>query len=341
MMKPSRSFHTFDHRLSNEIKSSSSLLIATETLGDYAPAAESLFNNMKLPAAVVTAGMISLGFATGFPKLPKDTLERVYSKETRARCASLERLHIVVALISVTSELIVVLWSAVEVNQLTERTYEPSYSVWDLIQRDADLAWSAVNSHFVLGIIGFVVMLWLRAYVMLLAVQASRPLMVAASSGTTAALCLMISIVNRGVQSGGGQGVGYGKSIIDLVVHYISLLFQFATNLDNPGPLQVSAIGLESTSLCCMFYILLTESDMSKPQPVNEEDSCPLVDLDDEDFNVENLTAKEREKLETCLDLQQAEKERQELIQKLTGGDEDDEEENREDSDNSVNTIIS
>ena len=33
-------------------------------LADYAPAAASLFNNMKLPAAVVTAGMISLGMRT-------------------------------------------------------------------------------------------------------------------------------------------------------------------------------------------------------------------------------------------------------------------------------------
>lgn len=26
--------------------------------------------------------------------------------------------------------------------------------VWNLIHRDCDLAWSAVNSHFILGIIG-------------------------------------------------------------------------------------------------------------------------------------------------------------------------------------------
>ena len=38
--------------------------------------------------------------------------------------------------------------------------------VWDLIHRDCDLAWSAVNSHFILGIMGFTSMLWLRAYVM-------------------------------------------------------------------------------------------------------------------------------------------------------------------------------
>ena len=187
----------------------------TAEMADYAPAAASLFNNMKLPAAVVTAGMISLGFATRFPELPRDTLDKVYPNSIRAQVAKLERLHIVLGLLSVTSELIVVLWAAVAVNQLTERTYEPATSVWDLIHRDCDLAWSAVNSHYILGIIGFVGMLWLRAYVMLLASSASKSLMNAASTGTAAATCLMISIVNRGVESGGGTAVDrYGNTIL-------------------------------------------------------------------------------------------------------------------------------
>ena len=99
-------------------------------LADYAPQAADLFSNMKLPAAVVTAGMISLGFATRFPELPRDSLDKVYPLEVRQRVAKLDRLHIVLGLISVTSMLIVVLWAAVEVNQLTERSYLPAYSVW-------------------------------------------------------------------------------------------------------------------------------------------------------------------------------------------------------------------
>lgn len=83
---------------------------------------------MKLPAAVVTAGMISLGFATRFPELPSDSLDKVYPTNIRQLVTKLDRLHIVLGLISVTSELIVVLWAAVEVNQLTERVYLPAYS---------------------------------------------------------------------------------------------------------------------------------------------------------------------------------------------------------------------
>ena len=285
-------------------------------LADYAPAAASLFNNMKLPAAVVTAGMISLGFATRFPELPRDTLDKVYSQSLRAQCAKLERLHIVLGLLSVTSELIVVLWAAVAVNQLTERAYEPASSVWDLIHRDCDLAWSAVNSHYILGIIGFTGMLWLRAYVMLLSASASKSLMNAASTGTAAATCLMVSIVNRGVESGGGTAVdSYGDTILDLFAHYAALLLQVATDETSPGPLQLSAMVLETASLCFMFNVLVTESDDAFEQQVSEDDSCPIdaYDVLTDDNELSKLTKSEVEKLKTCVDLEEEEEQRQRL----------------------------
>ena len=233
-------------------------------LSDFAPAAASLFNNMKLPAAVVTAGMISLGFATTFPELPNvfdEDGNPKYSQQLRQQCEKLRRLHIVVALISITSELIVVMWAAVEVNQLTERVFPPSASVWDLIQAECDLAWSAVNSHFVFGIIGFVSMLSLRAYVLLIAAEASSALMSAAMAGTAAALCLMVSIVNRGVEAGGGSGVGYGSTIVDLVIHYIWLLAKTATDFKSPGPLEMAAILFEITSVGFILKVALTGDD--------------------------------------------------------------------------------
>ena len=280
---------------------------------DYAPAAASLFNNMKLPAAVVTAGMISLGFATRFPELPRDSLDKVYSQEVRQQCAKLERLHIVLGLISVTSEIIVVLWAAVEVNQLTERAYEPARSVWELIHRDCDLAWSAVNSHFILGIMGFTAMLWLRAYVMLLAASASRNLMVSASTGTAAALCLMVSIVNRGIESGGGNSSDrYGNTILDLFQHYASLLLQAGTDAVSPGPLQSSAMALEIVSLCFMVMVLLTETYTTFEEQV-DEDSCPLdaYEILNDDKEVAKLSAKELNKLQTCMILEEEEERRQ------------------------------
>lgn len=259
-------------QLSVLVDSASQIVASTASVADYAPAATSLFNNMKLPAAVVTAGMISLGFATSFPELPRETTTATnnqppkFPPQLRARCEALKRLHIVVALIAVTSELITVLWSAVEVNQLTEKQYDLAYSVWDLIQRDAgaDLAWSAVNSHFALGIIGFVAMLALRAYVMLIAAEASSALMIGAGSGTGAALCIMISIVNRGVESGGGGGDRYGATMLDLFGHYAVLLSRNALDMDSPGPLQLAAIVLELTSAVFMLNVLLFDNGKRK-----------------------------------------------------------------------------
>lgn len=333
----------WQHRIDNRLISTNSKLhvvtnLATETplLADYAPAAASLFNNMKLPAAVVTAGMISLGFATRFPELPRDTLDKVYSQSIRARCAKLERLHIVLGLLSVTSELIVVLWAAVAVNQLTERVYEPASSVWDLIHRDCDLAWSAVNSHYILGIIGFTGMLWLRAYVMLLAASASRSLVNAASTGTAAATCLMVSIVNRGVESGGGTSVDrYGNTILDLFTHYAALLLKVATDEASPGPLQLSAMGLEIASLCFMFHVLITESDAKFEDQVIDEESCPVdaYDVLRDDNEVSKLTKIEVEKLKTCVDLGEEEEKRQRIREWVLG--EDDEREKQREEDDS------
>eukprot|EP00588_Corethron_pennatum_P003952 CAMPEP_0194291160 /NCGR_PEP_ID=MMETSP0169-20130528/42873_1 /TAXON_ID=218684 /ORGANISM="Corethron pennatum, Strain L29A3" /LENGTH=400 /DNA_ID=CAMNT_0039038963 /DNA_START=165 /DNA_END=1368 /DNA_ORIENTATION=+ len=285
------------------------------TLSDYAPEAFALFNNMKLPAGVLTAGMIAIGFATRFPELPRDTPDRVYSPEIRSRCDQLDRLHIVVALISVTSELIVVLWSAVSVNQLTERTFAPAYSVWDLIRRDCDLPWSGINSHFIIGIIGFITMLWLRAYVMLLTAKASRFLMGAASSGTGAALCLCVSIVNRGVEAGGGGGNRYGSTILDLFQHYIELLLQFSIDLDSPGPLQLSAVVLESTSLFCLLAVLLTENDAAKYEARKKDEWCDLTFFDTLVKNgdgMENMSAQDLDQLKSCLALEEEDRRRQE-----------------------------
>ncbi|OEU19183.1 hypothetical protein FRACYDRAFT_237473 [Fragilariopsis cylindrus CCMP1102] len=265
--------------IANQFQGSTNNVPVVLQLKDYAPQATNLFNNMKLPASIVTAGMISLGFATSFPELPRDTVERVYSPELRERCEGLKRLHIVVALVAVTSELIVVLFAAVEVNQLTERLYEPALSVWDLIQRDCDLAWSAVNSHFVLGIIGFVTMLAIRAYVMLIASSASNELMTASLTGITASLCLMISIVNRGVESGGGTtDARYGSTILDLFVHYAELLFKSAINVNDPGPLQFSAICLQAISFFFLLNVLLLDNG-KMDYNYCDDDSCSIDNM--------------------------------------------------------------
>ena len=201
---------------------------------NYAQAATTLFVNMLTPASILAAAMISLGMKKPFEL----TDEMKASPSLQNHIESLRRAYIVVTMISFCSELLAVMWGTVAVNQLTEKTVMPTTSVWQLLQRDVDLEWAAVNSHFVLGLIGFMYMVGIRGYVMLLAAGASEALIVSTLSGVGAALLLMVSIVNRGVEAGGGDGVGYGSNILDLFGHYIGLLYERAKGMEVLGDLS-------------------------------------------------------------------------------------------------------
>ena len=116
----------------------------------------------------------------------------------------------------------------------------------------------------------------------------------------------MISIVNRGIESGGGNNIDrYGSSILDLLQHYAMLLVQAASNVNSPGPFQMSAIVLEAVSLSLLFLVLVTESDAAFEEQ-GDDDSCPVdaYDILNDDEELAKLSQKEVEKLETCMILE-------------------------------------
>jgi hypothetical protein len=230
---------------------------------NYAPAATTLFVNMLTPASILAAAMISLGMKKPF-EVSRTMKENPHLRD---HIENLRRTYIVVTMVSFCSELLAVMWGTVAVNQLTEQSVAPTHSVWELLRNDVDLEWAAVNSHFVLGLIGFMYMVGIRGYVMLLAAGASEALIVSTLSGISAALLLMVSVVNRGVQAGGGNGVGYGSNILDLFGHYVSLLYKRATGTEvlghlsstpSVGPLAVAAIFLELMSVGFALYAILS-----------------------------------------------------------------------------------
>lgn len=59
---------------------------------------------------------------------------------------------------------------------------------------------------------------------------------------TFSGLMLMVSIVNRGVASGSGEGLSYGGTVLHLVSHYVSMLFKQATKAGSIGPLELAAM---------------------------------------------------------------------------------------------------
>ena len=52
---------------------------------------------------------------------------------------------------------------------------------------------------------------------------------------------LMLSIVNRGVAVGSGEGPRYGSSVVDIGLAYAKLLMKQATNIKNIGILELGA----------------------------------------------------------------------------------------------------
>jgi len=217
-----------------ESKTEVKMVAKVDALGQYAPAAISLFNNMKLPATILAGAMIPLGLAAPL-KLEEDD----DSKLTRI----LRRIYPVAVMIALSSELISVMWATVTVNQLTENKVPLAASVWDLLRQEYELEWAAVNAHFVLGMFGFMWIIGTRAYF----VAQKGPLGLSVAGIASSGLLTLVSIVNRGIAAGGGKAEHtFGGTIIGLVSNYVSLLLKRAVGLTNrpAGALELIAVGL-------------------------------------------------------------------------------------------------
>jgi hypothetical protein len=171
----------------------------------------------------------------------------------------LRKTYILVGLMSLLSELLSVVWATVAVNQLTETFVPVTESVWQLLTGPYSLAWSAVNAHFVFGTIGFAFCVGLKVFY-----HAGKGLLgKGLASVAVSGLCLMTAIVNRGIASGGGDGVlKFGNSVLALFSNYARLLFQRATRGGSLGLLEISsglamAVGLGM----CLASILGVDED--------------------------------------------------------------------------------
>mmetsp|Transcript_10320 Transcript_10320/g.30438 ORF Transcript_10320/g.30438 Transcript_10320/m.30438 type:complete len:237 (-) Transcript_10320:73-783(-) len=219
------------------------MTMAETALSNYAGPTASLFNNMKTPASILGGAMVGLGFMGPLPKPPEGEEEQNFSKKLR-------KLHHFVAAAAFCSELIAVMWATIAVNQLTESPIAPAESVWHLIQRDFDLEWAAVNAHFILGMFGFMAIVGIRVYLKAVEAGFSAAGCVSIASSVGSGLCLLVSIVNRGVAAGGGNGMRYGATIFSLVTRYVSLLIKRATTVETFGPLELTSLLLAGISVC-------------------------------------------------------------------------------------------
>jgi hypothetical protein len=228
--------------------SKKNLTVRKAALGNYAPAAAALFNNMKLPASIISGAMIPVGIL-GPLKLEPDDDDGKFA-------IFLRRIYPFAAILALCSELVSVMWATVAVNQLTETNVAVASSVWDLIQRDFSLPWVATNAHFVLGMIGFIWVICSRAYFM-----AAKGALGASTAGIAfSSLLLITSIVNRGVAAGGGGGdLRFGGSVLALFRCYVHLLLKRACNLKSFGPLEIASVAVFTLSVVNTFRIVIRD----------------------------------------------------------------------------------
>ena len=78
-------------------------------------------------------------------------------------------------------------------------------------------------------------------------------------------LLLMVSIVNRGVAAGGGQGSGYGNTVFSLIGHYVILLAKRATTVGSMGPLEISSITVFAWSITIAVRGIVKQSRKDEP----------------------------------------------------------------------------
>jgi len=219
-------------------------------LSQFAPAASSLFNNMKNPASILASAMVSLGLLNPLPK---------HQEADTYTIKILRKLYLLITVMSFFSELLAVMWATVAVNQLTETYVAPAASTWDLIERDFALHWAAVNAHFVFGMFGFVWIIGTRALIITKISGTNACFTAAIYSAIGAALSLMVAIVNRGVANASLEGHGFGKTILGLFANYIHLLYRNAASKSDYGLLEHAAMLLFVFAIASAAWGLITE----------------------------------------------------------------------------------
>lgn len=207
------------------------------SLASYAPQAAKLFGTMIAPSSILAGSMIALGLTAAIPLKPDE-------KETVV-ASTLRLMYPILALMTLSSELLAVIWATIAVNQLTETDVPMTESVWHLLSNEFALQWAAVNSHFVFGMFGFMVIIAIRLYFMC----GQGGMGLSAVGLTMSVLMFMISIVNRAVATGGGNGIRYGTTVLALFERYFSLFMKRAVTYETFGAVEVLAVATMIVSL--------------------------------------------------------------------------------------------
>ena len=207
---------------------------------DYSGAARALFGNVIGPASMLVGGLVPLTFlATSLPG------DRPIDKKLR-------KIYFLVSILSLANEFSAIIYATVASNKLVETVVPETASVFELLRTEYELPWVATNVHFMLGLLGFLSLVMMRAYTLFPA-----ELNVASAGFAGSALLLMFNVVNRGVSEGDAAGRRFGRSMASLVVRYIGLLTKQL--VEKGGVALAGSIVLGALSSVLAVHALFTE----------------------------------------------------------------------------------
>lgn len=210
---------------------------ATAVLKDYSGTASGLFNNMRTPAALIGGTVVSLGIASAPPIKESDS----------AFLKIFKKANLLLGVASLLSEMFAVTYSSVAINKLAEIKFEPTQSVDELISKHFKLEWVGTNVHFLMGMLGFGLLVGSKAYFTYGAAIGKI-----AGLWSVAAFLQCLAIVNRGIAMGDGSGTRFANNFFGLTIDYMTLVVARARG----GALPVAAIGLFLYSLVLMAQLL-------------------------------------------------------------------------------------
>jgi len=218
-------------------------------VADYSGAVASLFGNMRAPAALIGGSLVSLGML-GAPVAAKDDTPTI---------RALKKAYLVTAIISISGEIMAVVYATISINKLAETTVAPAASIVALIARDCELEWVGANVGFLGGLCGFVGLLGIRAWLAFGPAFGRFGALLCGAVGTHAC-----SVVNRGIAAGDGAGVRHASNFLGLVVRYATLIVANAWR--TRGPLRI-------ISLMCLGGAAWTAASAARTE---HGDDCPL-----------------------------------------------------------------
>jgi hypothetical protein len=197
---------------------------AALVLKDHSAAAVGLFNNMRTPAALIGGALVPLGILNAAPVAKDD------SKRTKL----FKRAYILLGVASLLSEILAVTYSTIAINKLVEVAHAPTAGVVALIANHHELAWIGTNIHFLLGMMGFGLIVGAKASLVF-----GNPTGQIAGLWSMAAFMQALSVVNRGIAQS-----PFGSNMFTLTLRYGSLLLANAT-----GVMSTSAVAVFLYSL--------------------------------------------------------------------------------------------